>query len=71
MSTRLIFTTSFHTRFPKYVRARFRIPESLSYALGKTHPRTQPLAPRQAAAPAKAAKRFCVPIDRARSIPKS
>lgn len=32
-SAGLIFTTSFHTRFPEYMRARFRIPESLSYAL--------------------------------------
>ena len=28
----LPFTTSFHTRFPEYIRARFPIPESLSYA---------------------------------------
>ena len=28
----LRFTTSFHTRFPEYVRARFGVPESLTYA---------------------------------------
>lgn len=27
------FTTSFHTRFPEYVHARFRVPVDLSYAL--------------------------------------
>jgi glycosyltransferase involved in cell wall biosynthesis len=27
------FTTAFHTRFPEYVAARFRVPTSLSYAL--------------------------------------
>lgn len=27
------FTTSFHTRFPEYLHARFRVPQSLSYAL--------------------------------------
>lgn len=29
---RLPFTTSFHTRFPEYVHARFRVPESWTYA---------------------------------------
>ena len=29
---RRVFTTSFHTRFPEYVSARFGIPERLSYA---------------------------------------
>jgi 1,2-diacylglycerol 3-alpha-glucosyltransferase/glucuronosyltransferase len=28
----LPFTTSFHTRFPEYLHARFRVPESWSYA---------------------------------------
>lgn len=32
LSAGLIFTTSFHTRFPEYVRARFGVPESLTYA---------------------------------------
>jgi hypothetical protein len=27
------FTTSFHTRFPEYIRARFGVPEALSYPL--------------------------------------
>src|SRR5260370_20490167 len=29
---RRVFTTSYHTRFPEYVSARFGIPESLTYA---------------------------------------
>ena len=32
-SRRLPFTTAYHTRFPEYVRARFRIPLSLSYGV--------------------------------------
>lgn len=30
---KLPFTTSFHTKFPEYVHARFRVPVSLGYAL--------------------------------------
>jgi glycosyltransferase involved in cell wall biosynthesis len=30
--TGLPFTTSFHTKFPDYVKARFGVPERLSYA---------------------------------------
>lgn len=30
---RLPFTTSYHTRFPEYVAARYPVPEALSYAL--------------------------------------
>ncbi|HYM30610.1 MAG TPA: glycosyltransferase family 1 protein [Candidatus Cybelea sp.] len=30
---RIAFTTAYHTRFPEYVHARFRIPASLTYAL--------------------------------------
>jgi len=32
MQRRLPFTTSFHTRFPEYIRARFGIPAALPYA---------------------------------------
>ncbi|HUN53276.1 MAG TPA: glycosyltransferase family 1 protein [Candidatus Sulfotelmatobacter sp.] len=30
---RLPFTTAYHTRFPEYIRARFRVPARLTYAL--------------------------------------
>ncbi len=34
------FTTSFHTRFPEYIHARWRVPVSLSYgALRRFHNR--------------------------------
>lgn len=33
LAKRVPFTTSFHTRFPEYVRARFAVPESMTYAL--------------------------------------
>jgi glycosyltransferase involved in cell wall biosynthesis len=32
LANRMPFTTSYHTQFPQYVRARFPIPESWSYA---------------------------------------
>ena len=32
LKTKRIFTTSYHTRFPEYIRARTGIPEALSYA---------------------------------------
>lgn len=33
LKNRRSFTTSFHTRFPEYLHARFRIPENWTYAL--------------------------------------
>lgn len=33
LANRVPFTTSFHTRFPEYVSARFAVPESFGYAL--------------------------------------
>jgi glycosyltransferase involved in cell wall biosynthesis len=32
----IAFTTSFHTRFPEYVRSRFGVPESWTYAFQRT-----------------------------------
>ncbi|MFN3869393.1 MAG: glycosyltransferase family 4 protein [Hyphomicrobiaceae bacterium] len=33
LANRVPFTTSFHTRFPEYIRARFAVPETYTYAL--------------------------------------
>lgn len=33
LAKRMPFTTSFHTRFPEYIRARFAVPEAITYSL--------------------------------------
>jgi len=36
LATRIPFTTSFHTRFPEYLKPRFAIPESITYRILKS-----------------------------------